>query len=108
MSDFDTFINTLKIKLPELAKEQLQTYAKSAIKDGDSFINETKENLKNWTNQLAEGELTKDEFEWFVKGQADLAKVETLKQAGVAAVQIDQFRNAIIDLIVGTACDVFL
>ena len=43
-----------------------------------------------------------------MKGKKDLARMETLKQAGLAAVEVDKFRNALVDHIVGTARTVFL
>jgi len=60
-------------------------------------------NLKRWVEELARGDLDKDEFESLVKGQADVAEMRALKQAGLAAVQIDTFTNGVLDIIVSAA-----
>jgi hypothetical protein len=37
-----------------------------------------------------------------------LAELHALKQAGLAMVRIDRFKNALLDLVIDTAFDVFL
>ncbi len=57
---------------------------------------------------MAAGRMDKDEFMFLVKGQKDVAQMLALKQAGLAAVNVDKFRNGVIDLVVNTALGTFV
>ena len=46
--------------------------------------------------------ITTSTIEFLVKGKQDLAEMEALKQAGLALVRVDQFRNSLVDLVIGT------
>lgn len=100
--DFEDIFKTLKQKVEELAKMFLQHYTKQAVKDGKKFLEETKENLKRWTNLLMENRLTTQDFEWLVLSQKDLAEMVTLKQAGLSIIRIQQFRDSLLNLVVDT------
>jgi hypothetical protein len=52
---------------------------------------------------LANKQITKEEFEFLVKGKRDLAEMLALKQKGVALVKIDAFKNRLISLVVDLA-----
>ncbi len=108
MSKFDDFLKALKDGIKELAEESWKEYQQSAVKDGSAFVEKTKEDLERWTKLLANGDLTPKDFEWLVKGKKDLAELEALKQAGLALARLDQLRNSLIDLVVGTAFKIFL
>jgi hypothetical protein len=98
--DFNNIFNELKIKVTDLAKATVSNFAKQATADAKKFLEESKENLKRWTILLAEGKLTTEDFEWLVLSQKDLAEMKALKQAGLAAIRIEQFRNSLLNLVV--------
>ena len=106
--DFNKFWEDLKKSLEKLVKQSVSNFGEQAKKDGFEFLDETKSDLEKWTKQLAAGDLSKDDFEWLVKGRKDLAKMEALKQAGLAAIEIDKLKKQILDLVVGKAIDHFL
>lgn len=108
MSDFDTFLNTVKAGIPALARELGQQYLETALQDANDFLASQQEDLERRTAKLATGELTQDDFEYFVKAKAELAQMALLTQAGLAQVQIDRFVNGVINLIIDTAFKVFL
>lgn len=108
MSDFDTFWEAVKTGLPDLAKQLGQQYLEAALKDGKNFLASQQAELQHWTEELTTDLLSKEEFEDLVKGQADLAEMELLKQAGLAKVQIDSFINGVLKLVVDSAFKVFL
>ena len=107
MATFDEFFNTLVDGIGALARETIQEYVNEATQDGKDFIEKTRDNLKKWTEDLAAGRMDRDEFTFLVKGQKDLAEMFALTQAGLAAVRVDKFRNAVIDLVVNTALGMF-
>jgi hypothetical protein len=108
MADFKAFWGILVTEIGSLAKSQLPEMWKTAEQDGKNFIEKSRKKLEEWTKQLANAELSKDDFGFLVKGLKDLTEMEALKQAGLALVQIDRFKNAVMDTIVGTAFKVFL
>ena len=108
MAKFNEFLKKLKNGIIDLAKDTLSDFKDQAIKDADLFINDTKNDLKRWTKLLSKGELTKDEFTFLVKSKKDLVELHTLTQAGITLITIQKFRDAVIDLVINTAVDVFL
>ncbi len=108
MSDFSEFLQLLKEGVIKLAKEELAGFWETAVKDGEAYLEKSKEDLKRWTARLAAGELSQDDFEDLVQGQIDLAEMELLKQTGLALAEIERFRVNLFNLVVDTAFKVFL
>ena len=107
MATFDEYIDSVIKEIGKLAQETLKDYAEDATKDGEDFIKKSKDKLKKWTEDLAEKRMDADEFTSLIKGQKDLAEMKALKQAGLAAVQVDKFRNGVIDLIINKVIGIF-
>lgn len=108
MADYDDFIAALEQGIKELAKQTVSDFKDQAVSDAKSFLDTSKGDLKKWVKQLADGELTKDDFEWLIKGREDAIELLELKQAGLAVVQADKFKKSLATLVVDTAFDVFL
>ncbi|KKK50796.1 hypothetical protein LCGC14_3121460, partial [marine sediment metagenome] len=49
-------------------------FAGIAFADIPSWFNPA-EDLKRWTKLLAQGDLSKDDFEWLIAGKKDLAEI---------------------------------
>jgi len=103
MLDFDAFFKDLKAGAVEIAKKEATDFVKEATSDGNAFLDAVKADLKKWARQYAEGKLSKEDFEFLVKGKKDLARMEALTQAGLAAIRVDRIRMAMIDLIIAAA-----
>ena len=108
MSRFDDFLAILAGKTRELARDSVAGYGREAARDARSFVEKAKDDLERWTRLLARGDLSREDFEWLVKGKEDLAKMEALKQAGLARARLQKFRGALLNLVITTAFDVFL
>ena len=108
MTQLDDFGNAIHAGVVNIAKGDLKDFLKEAKDDTNQFLAATKEDLKTWTKQLADGDLSKDEFEFLLRGKEDLAEMHALTQAGIAAAQIQKFRDALIDLVIDTAFKVFV
>jgi hypothetical protein len=108
MADFARFLEELTAQLAELAEQQWTAYRDAAISDGTAFVDKIKADLERWSQLLASGALTKDDFAWLVQGKKDLAELEALEQAGLALERLDQFRTALIKLVIDTAFSVFV
>ena len=103
MTKFDQFLGEVKKGVKNLVLELVHDYQDKAIKESEDFLERTKSDLERWLKLLIAGELTREEFEWLVKGKKDLLALHTLKQEGLARVQIDRFRNGLLKLIVDKA-----
>lgn len=108
MPDVDELLEVLRDEITDLATSHFDDFADAAIRDGTAFLNNSKDDLEEWTRLLAEGKLTQDEFRSLVEGKKDLAEMKALKRAGLAAVRVDKFRNELIDRVVATAGRVLL
>lgn len=89
-----------------IAKQSLKDYVTQAQKDGKAFLDSIETDLKNWTEMLAAGQLTPADFKDLVQGKNELLAMVALKQAGIAALQLDKFKGAVIDLLINTVLTV--
>ena len=108
MSNFDDFVNTIEEGVKELAKKTLKGFKDEALTDAKAFLESSKNDLQRWTKLLAKGDLLQDDFECLVMGRKDVAELHVLKQSGLGLVRLDRFKNALLDLVIDTAFDVFL
>jgi hypothetical protein len=100
--DFDSVLNTLKDEVTSLAVTTFKNYKKEVKKDGLAILDDLKDNLKNWTLQLSNGALSKDDFEFLVLAQKDLLKINALKRAGISLVEADKFKAKLLGIVVNT------
>jgi hypothetical protein len=98
-TNFQNVFDTLKQGVVELAKTTGTQYVTQAEADGQSFLDSSKADLQNWMTELANGSLSKDDFTDLLLGQKDLFELTALKQAGMAAIALDTFKNGVFDLI---------
>jgi len=98
--DIDSIFKSVENQAKALAEKMFKQYTHQAVSDVNDFIQTSRDNLKRWIEELARGEIDKEEFESLVKGQADLAEMHALKQAGLAAVQIESFVNGVLDIVI--------
>ena len=101
--DVGSILKLVENQSKALAEKLFKQYTHQAVSDVRDFLQKSTLNLKRWVEELARGEMDKDEFESLVKGQADVAEMRALKQAGLTAVQIDTFTNGVLDIIVSAA-----
>lgn len=100
--DFQQIINTLKNSIIKLAESTFKDYKSEAKADGLELLKAVKENLKTWTFELADGKLSKDDFEFLVLGQKELIEINALKQTGMALIKIDEFKTSVLHQIINT------
>jgi hypothetical protein len=108
MSQFETFLSAILSGSTALAQQTLQGFLTQAKGDTVAFLNQSKQNLNDWTVQLAQGQMTKDEFADLAGGLKDLAELHALTEAGVVVASVQQFRDALIKLVIDTAFKTFL
>jgi predicted transcriptional regulator len=101
--DVGSIFKSIEDQAKALAEKMFKRYTHQAVSDVNDFIQRSRDDLKRWIEELARGEVDEEEFESLVKGQADLAEMHALKQAGLAVVQIDSFVNGVLDIVISAA-----
>lgn len=100
--DFDSVLNSLKDEVAALAASSFKKYKKEVTKDALNSIDDIKDNIKNWTFQLANGELSQGDFEFLVLAQKDLLKMNALKRKGITLIEADKFKANLLNLVSST------
>jgi hypothetical protein len=103
--NFDQLFKDLSTEVASIAKDSLRDYEKEAKTDGQQAIDNIKNDLQQWTRELETGSITGEDLRCLLQEEEDLTKMIALKQAGLAAVHIDEFRNNIINMVVGRITD---
>jgi hypothetical protein len=109
MSDkWDTFVQTVLDGVKSLATGTLQGFLKQMQADASGFATQAKADIELWSQQLAKNQIDKDDFEANVQAEADLAKLAALTAAGIAAADLQRFRDGLVNVIVSAATKVLL
>jgi hypothetical protein len=99
-------IKTIKENIMNLAKETLKDHVNEAADDAEFFLELSKEDMVIWARQLRTGELSKEDFAWLIKSQADAFELVALKQTGLTEVRLDEFKAAALGVMRDTVCRV--
>lgn len=108
MIDFDALMDTIKQQIGSLAEANWSSYKDAVIQDSNEFLQTSKDRLKKWTEELALNQISKDDFEFLVKGLRELAKMEALKRAGITLIELDKLRSSILNIIIGSTLDMVI
>lgn len=108
MTSFDEFIEAIKTGATDLAKEIFDGFENEARNDAEAFLAKSRQDMQRWTNLLAQGDLTEQDFSDLVQAKKALAEIHALRQAGVALTKLERFRTRFINLVIDTAFNVFL
>jgi hypothetical protein len=103
MANIDNILKDAGTQIAELGEKLFKQFTKQAVADGKAFLNEARDDLERWVDELERNEIDKSDFESLVRGQKDLAQMKALKQAGLAQVSIDTFTNGVLDIVINAA-----
>ena len=104
--NFNQVFQTIESGVESLAKSSLHDYLAQAKNDGKSIVDGMKAELQQWTSELEEGALTMEDMNYLLKEEAALTEMTALKEAGLAAVRIDEFKNGITNVITGAVAGI--
>jgi hypothetical protein len=100
--NFTDLFNQLKDQIIKLAKDNFKDLAAEAASDGTTLLHKLEDNIKKYTQQLVDGDITKDDFKLLLLGNEDLVKMTALTQAGLLKAKADAFKKSVFDAIVNT------
>ena len=99
--NFDDLFEELTTGVETIAKDSLKNFEQEAAADGKQALDDIKINLQQWTKELETGSITGEDMGCLLREEEALTKMRALKQNGLAAIHIDEFRNNIINMVVG-------
>ena len=100
--NFDQLYLSLKTGVVSVANTSMQDYLSQAKADGQTAITTMKADLQRWAQEVENGALTAEDLGFLLKGETALDEMMALKQAGLAKVEIDKFKDSLINMILGT------
>jgi hypothetical protein len=100
--DFSNVLNTLKQGIVNIAGNELRDYVAQATQDGQGILNALNTQLQGWVTAAASGTISASDLEYLILAQKDQLEMVALKQAGIAAIAVDQFKADVFDLITTT------
>lgn len=92
--------SAFKSEVTGFASDNFADIKQEAINDSMEFFNALKSDLSTWTMQLANGEMSKADYEWLLKSQKDLAQMNLLKQKGVSQARVDHLKKNALSFLV--------
>ncbi len=108
MADFNDFWGDLKKGISTFVQSSFNEFKDQAIAAGNEFIEDSKDDIKVWTEQLAGGQMSKDDFQWLMRSKETTAKLIILKHIGLTKAQVDKLTTGIIDVVTTSAFKSFL
>lgn len=102
--NWDAIISDLKNGVSTLAASTVNDYLAAAKTDGCQLVDSLKNDMQTWAQQLATGQLSKDDVEFLILAKKDLIAMNALKQTGLALAKVDAFKAGVLNLIVGALC----
>lgn len=106
--DFEELLKEIKDALIKLFGEKWDDLKSESKKDINQFLEDSKVKLKRWTELLADGQLTLDDYQWLLESQKDLMVMKALYKAGVSKISLGHFKNKVIKTIIDVVKTVVL
>lgn len=103
MPDINKILKSAEEGVIHLAETTFATYKTQAIADGKAFLAAARKDLETYSKQLAAGKITLDQFKDLMQDEGDLAKMDALKEAGLAHAAFDNFINGVIGIMISAA-----
>lgn len=98
--DIEKLLKELKDESAKLAKQAFKKFKEEAENDAIHLISSLEEDIKRWTLQLTNGQISKDDFEWLVMAKKELIEMVALKHAGLTLIKIDELKAKLLNLVI--------
>jgi hypothetical protein len=103
--NIDAVLQDIIAQSETLAQQLIKDFTKQGVAAVKQFLVDSKVDLARWTGELAEGQITQDDFADLIKGQVSASVLVGLAETGLAQVEIDKFTNGVTNIIVSVAFD---
>lgn len=100
MAGFDEVVLAIQKGIPNLAESCLNGFVEEAKTNVRTFLERSRKDVESWLEALATKQLSQEDFRSLLKTKCALAEMDALKEKGLAEIQLQNFRNGVINLIV--------
>lgn len=97
----EPFVDTILNEIRHQLEATLPRLSEHLMPAGKALLRDSASQLESWAAQAASGELTEADVDWLVRSRLDLHRLNGLRTAGLAQVEVDLFRQAITRTIIG-------
>ena len=101
--DFSSLFSKLEEGAVDAAKNVAINALQEAAKDAVEFVKMATPSITRYLMLLMKSEISQEEFKSLIMGLKDLAQLAGLTQAGLAAIEIEATRNAILKTVTSIA-----
>lgn len=101
--DIQGIIDDLKVGAIDAARQVASSMLQEAAKDATAFVSMATPAIMRYLDLAIAQKITLDEFKSLMLGLVDLAKMAALTEAGLAEVEIDRTRNALLKTVTSLA-----
>lgn len=98
--DVERLLKELKTESAALAKNVFKEFKNEAENDAKNLVATLEQDIKTWTIQLANGLISKDDFEWLVMSKKELVEMIALKHAGISLIKLDELKAKLLNLVI--------
>ncbi len=107
MSAWDEFLAKVETGVARAATGALAGFVAEAKSDAQTFLTAVAQDLKTWTAELAAGQIDAGDLMDFLAADEALAEMAALTEAGIAAADIQRFRDTLVNTVVSAAVATF-
>jgi hypothetical protein len=108
MNDFQNFIDGVHKDSQDLLSKFIKGNTAQYKQMAKELFDFNNSDLQEWTKQLANKEMSPDEFQMLIKGNQSLLKMDIITAKGLAKIEADKFQAALASLLVDNARKFFL
>jgi hypothetical protein len=103
MTNFNKVFDDIRDQVGAEAEKDLKDFSSQGKQDADAFLIQSRGKLEKWMQLLAEKKIDEDEFRWLVESQKAVAQMEKLRKANAGTMQIEKFRDSVLQIVVKIA-----
>lgn len=98
--NFEDFFKDIKTQVISLAQRSLKDSFQEAKTDGVAALNMMKEDVKKWSLQVVNKEISVEDFNFQMGTLKETMEMVALKEAGLKQIELDKFKNGILGIVV--------
>lgn len=100
--DFESIYKDVKDAAINIAVSAYKKYKDAATADVTDYLKKAKDKIKEYTLQLSNSKVSKEEFEFNIAGLKELCEMKALKQCGIAQIELDKLKTNLVNSVVNT------
>jgi hypothetical protein len=101
--DWGKFVDSVCKNIGPALVGDFSKFKGSLEKDTKEFLEKSKDDIESWTTALANGKLSKNNYETLMQGKIDVAKMIYLKNKGIGKIEIEKFTSVVIKTVINSA-----